>query len=380
MSKPAIKPQGSYISHFSNLVKQHGGINLAQGIPGFQPPKELLDALRSVISDDVHQYAPGIGNHNLIDAIHKQYASSYAVERDNFLVVQGATEALSLIYTYFNKILGDDVCTLSFEPAYESYSQLPSIFGKRFISYPLNQDFSFSVDEFRNTITSKGVKVIFLSSPGNPYGKVWSKEEVGILIDLANELNFYLVFDAVYNGLHFDNPSYIPLDEISPNVFYVNSFSKMLCITGWRIGYLYAHQQHRVGLRAIHDYIGLCAPSVQQVALASYLATYNYGNDFVANFREKVKANFNNLSATLSKLGFYIPPTNGGCFIWAKLPKGITDGFQFASELYNKAGVAIIPGEHFSKNHTGWVRLNIARPAHEIKQAEERITQFLSTK
>lgn len=114
--------------------------------------------------------------------------------------------------------------------------------------------------------------------------------------------------------------------------------------------------------------------------MASYLATYNYGNDFVANFREKVKANFNNLSATLSKLGFYIPPTNGGCFIWAKLPKGITDGFQFASELYNKAGVAIIPGEHFSKNHTGWVRLNIARPAHEIKQAEERITQFLSTK
>ena len=379
MNKPASKPLGSYISHFSNLVKQHGGINLAQGIPGFQPPAELLEALRSVINDDVHQYAPGIGNHNLIEIIHKHYANQYAVERDNFLVVQGATEALSLIYTYFNRILKDVFCTLSFEPAYESYSQLPSIFGKRFISYPLNQSFSFSVDELKKTITQNGVKVVFVSSPGNPYGKVWSKEEVHTLIDLANDLDFYLVFDAVYNGLYFDNPPFLPLNEISPNVFYVNSFSKMLCITGWRIGYLYAHPQHRVGLRAIHDYIGLCAPSVQQVALANYLEQHNFGDHFVANFRANVKANFIDLSTTLSKLGFYIPPTNGGCFIWAKLPQGIIDGFQFATELYNKVGVAIIPGEHFSKNHTGWVRFNIARPAEEIKQAKEQITQFLST-
>jgi len=380
MDKPAIKPQGSYISYFSNLVKQHGGINLAQGIPGFQPPSELLEALRSVINENVHQYAPGIGNHKLIEVIHKHYAKNYAVERDNFLVVQGATEALSLIYTYFNKLLGNDLCTLSFEPAYESYSQLPSIFGKRFISYPLDQDFSFSVDEFRSTITQNGVKVVFVSSPGNPYGKVWSEMEVKTLINLANELDFYLVFDAVYNDLYFDKPPYLPLNEISPNVFYVNSFSKMLCITGWRIGYLYAHQQHRAGLRTIHDYIGLCAPSVQQVALAHYLGHYSFGENFATIFRGKVRDNFNNLSVTLSKLGFYIPPTDGGCFIWAKLPKTITDGFQFASQLYSKAGVAIIPGEHFSKTHTHWVRLNIARPAQEIKQAEERITQFLSIK
>lgn len=378
MNQDIPRPQGSYISYFSNLVKANGGINLAQGIPGFQPPAELQKALELIINDNVHQYAPGLGNYKLLKLLHQHYSSQFDVDIDNFLVVQGATEAISLIYHYLHKKLGRDFGVLSFDPAYESYSQLPVIFGQPFYSFPLCNDYSFNTDQLRATIAEHNIKIVFISSPGNPFGKTWSKDEVDYLAGLASELGFYLIFDAVYKDMYFDRPPYLPLKFNSPNIFYVNSFSKMLCITGWRIGYLYAHESHRKALRSIHDYIGLCAPSLLQEALAIYLENNNFGKVFVEDFRQGVKKNFQFLSKSLTQLGFTIPPTNGGCFIWTQLPKGIHYGFAFAYTLYQETGVAVIPGEHFSQNFTSWVRLNIARPKNEIHKASDLMRKFLT--
>jgi aspartate/methionine/tyrosine aminotransferase len=369
------KPSGSYISYFSNLVKQKGGINLAQGIPGFDPPEELISALKLSSDLNVHQYAPGMGNFKLIEHI----ASEYKVSSNSLLIVQGATEALSLVYTYINRTLKGDFAVLSFEPAYESYLQLPKIFGQNFIHYPLNEDYSYSYDELYLTVKQKNVKLIFLSSPGNPYGKIWSRSEVDSLIALSNELDIYLIFDAVYEQLYFDEPPYIPFDQLSPNLFIVSSFSKMLCITGWRIGYLVSHQSHMEGIKSIHDYIGLCAPSILQHALVDYLAENDFGKKFVFDFRSNVKRSFSILVETLSGLGFQIPPIQGGCFVWAKLPYGWEDGFEFASRLYNEQQVAVIPGEHFSSNKIDWIRFNVARPEEEIIQACKRIKAFLES-
>jgi len=204
------KPNGSYISYFSNMVKQKGGINLAQGIPGFDPPSELISKLKDAADLKVHQYAPGVGNFQLLDLI----ASQYKVSTSNLLVVQGATESLSLIYNYTNKLLSGKFAVLSFEPAYESYLQLPKIFGQKFIHYPLNNSNSVSFDELSKTIKNEAVKLVFVSSPGNPYGKIWSKQEVDELIKLSDELGFYIVFDAVYESLYFNEPPYIPYDRL----------------------------------------------------------------------------------------------------------------------------------------------------------------------
>ncbi|MFP4555708.1 MAG: pyridoxal phosphate-dependent aminotransferase [Bacteroidales bacterium] len=378
MSNNVSKPDGSYISYFSNLVKQHGGLNLAQGIPGFQPPEELRSTLKDLTDKNIHQYAPGTGNFDLLNILHQHYSKEFNVDKENFLMVQGATEAISLIYTYLVRKLNGKFSALSFKPAYESYSQLPLIFGQPFVHYPLNENFSFCKEEVKKTIISNNVKVVFISSPGNPYGKIWSEQEINTLVQLSHELDFYIIFDAVYKELFFNVQPYMPLNHKSPNLFYVNSFSKTLCITGWRVGYLYAHKSHRNQLRSIHDYIGLCAPSILQEAIARYLGGSNFGHDFIKDYRQEVKRSFEGLSLTLSKLGFSIPPINGGCFIWAKLPESFTDGFEFAHDLYNTKRVAVIPGEHFSRTHTNWIRLNIARPFKDISEAGELIAQFVS--
>ncbi len=370
------KPTGSYISFMSNKVKEFGGINLAQGIPGFNPPQELTNILSKIASDKIHQYAPGNGNNELLNLLLSKYQKEYPFKKEDILITQGGTEALSLLYTYFNKIIPKPFSALAFDPVYESYKYLPGIFNTEFVSFCFNDDFSIDFEKLENVCIENNVKVIFLGSPGNPFGKIWSKEEMNSLIDLSKRKDIFIVLDAVYKELYFDEKPYIPLDQFNPNLLYTNSFSKLFSITGWRIGYLIAHHNHMQNIKSIHDYTGLCAPSVLQQAVVEYLKQYHFGNDYVCELRSRLTESYNHLSGELIKLDFEIPETKGGYFVWAKLPKQFSDGFNFAIDLYDEQKVAVIPGEHFSENAKDYIRLNIAREKNEVDEGIKRIKAF----
>ncbi len=367
------KPKGSYISFMSNKVKAQGGINLAQGIPGFSPPEELLEILSHVSKKEVHQYAPGNGNDQLLNLLVDKYGR---FEKDDFLITNGATEAVSLLYTYFNNILDKPYSALAFEPTYESYKKLPEIFGDKFLSFPLSESGSVDFAKLRETCKNEHTKIIFLNTPGNPLGKIWSQSEVRELLKIAGEQDIYVIVDAVYQELYFDRKPYNPVDDFNDNLFYVNSFSKIFSITGWRIGYMIASQKHMPSIKSVHDYTGLCAPSVLQEALAKYVEDYNWGASYIRDLRESLSKSFNILKEQLSDLGFYIPEIEGGFFIWARLPGKWQDGFKFAMDLYNEEKVAVIPGEHFSDSKRGYIRFNVARNEKEMEEAVKRIDRF----
>ncbi|MDA3892177.1 MAG: pyridoxal phosphate-dependent aminotransferase [Salinivirgaceae bacterium] len=367
------KPEGSLISFMANKVKSEGGINLAQGIPSFDPPKELLKLLEGCIYDNIHQYAPGKGNYKLL----QQLELHYKIPSQQFLIVNGATEAISLLFTYLLKLLGHDFTVLSFDPVYESYKHLPRIFNLPFVSYAHKKDESIDFAELKNLIILEGVKLILLASPGNPVGKVWTKREVNTLVELCIKHKVYLVFDAVYSDLYFHEPPYFPLEKQCEYVFYVNAFSKKLSITGWRVGYLITHPSHMSNILDVHDYTGLCAPSILQQAIADYLEQNDFGKAYTKELREKLKQNYNLLSNELVKLGFKVYDAQGGYFIWAELPENFKSGLDFALNLYEQEEVAIVPGIHFSENGERIVRINIARHQKEIETALERMKRFI---
>lgn len=369
------KPEGSYISFMSNKVKRYGGINLAQGLPGFAPPEELLDILSKISHKSVHQYAPGNGNDELLDLLVDKYKK---FGKEDFLVTNGATEAVSLLYTYLNNILDKPYSALAFEPVYESYKKLPEIFKDEFISFPLSESGFVDFQKLRDVCKNKNTKIIFLNTPGNPLGKIWKQEEVLQLLKIASEMNIFVIADAVYQELYFSEKPYNPIEDFNKHLFYVNSFSKIFSITGWRIGYLIAGSKHMPAIKSIHDYTGLCAPSVLQEALKDYIKGYNWGNNYIENLRNKLKSSFGILKKFLEELDFYIPEIEGGFFIWAKLPGSWKDGFQFAMELYEKEQVAVIPGEHFSSIKKNYIRFNIAREQEEIEEAVKRLKRFLN--
>lgn len=369
-------PEGSLISFFSNKVKQFGGINLAQGIPGFAPPQNLIKSLSKVaLNPNIHQYAPGIGNFNLIDKLCEHY-QQHAVQRDHLLITQGATEAITLIYLYLKQKFGT-LNVLGFNPVYESYNNLPKHFNDHFIPHYLT-NYQIDFVQFEQDIIQHRIHLVFINTPGNPYGKIFSKNDIDTILALSKKHHFYVIIDAVYRELYFNQPPYIPIDIHNSWLFYVNSFSKLFSVTGWRIGYCICHAEHMKKLRSMHDYTGLCVANPMQTALTEYIINEGIVNDYVVELRSKLKKSFDTLNNALKDFGFEIPPIDGGYFIWAKLPHAFDDGFKFAIQLYEQQKVAIIPGIHFSTKGKSFVRFNAAREIFEIEKAINGIQKFLS--
>lgn len=373
MDKYAI-PEGSLISFMSDKVKKHGGINLAQGIPSFDPPAELLKKLQNISTEKIHQYAPGTGDMELVNQIQEKYTG---VSANEIQITNGGTEAISLIFTYLNQKIKNKYSVFAFEPVYESYINLPRIFNVNFCSLPLTNE-AIDFDLLEETIIQNNVSVFFLASPGNPYGRMLSKTEIEKLIDLSVSAQFYLIIDAVYKELYFNEPPYIPYNNLPANVFYTNSFSKTLSITGWRIGYFICHEEHMKAIRSIHDYIGLSSPSVLQKAIARYLRDFNWGENYINQLRSTLENNYITLNKFLIDHGFVVPPVDGGYFIWAKLPEKFDNGFNFAIDLYEQQKVAVIPGIHFAASATNFIRINIAQNEAEIQEAMSRIHNFIN--
>lgn len=371
------RPAESLICYFGSLAKKYGGINLAQGIPGFQPPKELLDILSSLVYEDFHQYAPGQGNQRLLTLLARHYQQYLPVSEDNILIVQGATEAGSLLFNYLRSIIDGEFSALALDPVYETFSHLPPIYGAQFVPFYLNNN-SIDFALLEETIVENRVKVIFLNSPGNPLGSLLSKDDYRQFIVLSKKHEVYIILDAVYKELYFETEPYLPIEHIGERLFYVNSFSKMLSVTGWRIGYFIASKSHMQKIRQIHDYTGLCAPALFQEAIARYLTAYAFGQDYLSTIRSRLQANYNLLSQYLLKKGFKISDIKGGYFIWAELPNRFSDGYKFALSLYENQQIAIVPGEHFSERGNRYVRFNIARNQEEIIEAIDRLELFLN--
>ncbi|HNT26598.1 MAG TPA: pyridoxal phosphate-dependent aminotransferase [bacterium] len=369
-------PGYSLISYMSDKVKAGGGINLAQGLPGFPPPDELTAILRELATGPVHQYAPGSGDAELRALIPSLFGAG-GPSADRCLITNGATEAVTLVYLYLKSRANGPFSTLAFDPAYESYRHLPRIFGDRFHPFAAEGPLTEHVGEFRRAVRESGVRLVCVASPGNPWGRIFSEKEWGTLLELSEELGFSVLADGVYRELYLNERPYLPVDRISPRLFYADSFSKTLSITGWRVGFLAAHEEHLPALRQIHDYTALSSPSVLQKAIARYLAAHG-GADYLAALRRQVKGSFDYLHAALTGLGFRIPPIGGGYFIWARLPDGWSDGLDFAERLYKKERVAVVPGVHFSENGEPFVRFNIARPLDEIQEAARRVAGFIA--
>ncbi len=361
--------QQSWISYFSNLVKASGGINLAQGIPGFQPPKALLNELEKQSSKPVHQYAPGLGNQKLRAHIAAEYQNKIPLDFD-FMISLGGTEAIQLLYLYLHK-RNNGLRAAAFSPVYESYMHLPRIYGDQFESIPIeNPDLPDLLTYF---FESYKPQLFFVNSPGNPYGKALSENDFNLLQRLCNQHNCYLIIDAVYDVFHFGKAPYYPFKYFSDKTFYVNSFSKRYSITGWRLGYFFAHHSHFERISDIHDYTGLSCPSVLQESLANFLEIPNEANAYIESIRLQLQENYQNSVNALNSNGFLIPDIHGGYFIWTKLPNHCKDGLKFAKSLYAKRKTAVIPGVHFGETYANYIRINIARETDELKQGIDAI-------
>jgi aminotransferase len=342
----------SVIREMTRVVNQTGGVNLAQGMPNFPPPAELIEAAHRALDGDFHQYAITWGTPRLRRAIAEKYRAFYGMEVDperDVTVCCGSTETmLSTLLAVLNP--GDQVVV--FEPFYENYGPGCVISGAEPVFVPLDPpDFTFDPDRLAGAITSRTRAIIF-NSPNNPTGKVFSRAELGVIADLCLRHDLLAITDEIYEHIVYDGREHTAiatLPDMAERTITISGVSKSYSVTGWRVGWAVAPPELSVGIRRAHDFVTVGAPHPLQEAA---VAALELPDRYYAELRRMYEAKRDLLLGALDRAGFVTYRPQGAYYVLTDVAHfmeryGIADDTAFAMFLVKELGVATVPGSSF---------------------------------
>jgi N-succinyldiaminopimelate aminotransferase len=330
-------------AEMSALAARTGAVNLGQGFPDYDGPPEVLEAARRAISEGVNQYPPGLGMPVLREAIarHQQRFYGRVVDPDTeVLVTAGATEAIAATLLALLEP-GDEVVTL--EPFYDSYAAMIGLAGARQVTVPLRPPaFRPDLDALRDAVTDR-TRIILLNSPHNPTGIALDAEALGLVVELAERHDAYIVSDEVYEHLLFERP-HLPVATLpgaADRTITISSGGKTFSTTGWKIGWLIAPHAIRDAVLAVKQFLTYVNGAPFQPAIAAGL---DLPDAYFQDAAQTLARRCGLLSAGLRSAGFEVSSPDGGYFVIADAaPLGASDAVTFCRELPQRAGVVAIP-------------------------------------
>jgi N-succinyldiaminopimelate aminotransferase len=351
----------SVFTEFSRLAAQHGAVNLGQGFPDFDGPKEIAQAAMDAITGGVNQYAVGQGAPVLRAAIAAHSKRFYGQVLDpatQIGVTSGATEAI------FDAVLaltnpGDEV--VLFEPFYDSY--LASVqmahavpkFVRLRAPDATHPQWWIDDAELEAAFTSK-TKLVIINTPHNPTGKLFTRAELERIGELTKKAGAVLLSDEVYEHLVFDGGNHVRpamLPGFSDFTLTISSGGKSFSFTGWKIGWHLGRAELVTAVQKVHQWVTFCSGAPFQVAIAKALELPDsYFEGFVKSYTQK--RDF--LSAALNKAGFEVLPCAGTYFLMARTDRHRRkeeDDVAFCRRLLIDHGIATIPTSVFHSAEHG---------------------------
>ena len=374
----------SVIRRMTRISNEYGAINLSQGFPDFDPPKEMMDALAKAAYEGPHQYSVTFGAGNFRDALARKISKTLGrtVNPDTELCVTcGSTEAMmSAMMAICNP--GDKV--MIFSPFYENYGADAILSGAQPIYIPLvppSYDFDLNLieDGFR-----KGAKAIIICNPSNPSGKVFTRQELTEIGDLALQYDAFVVTDEVYEHMVYSpnvHTAMAGLPGMFENTITCNSLSKTYSITGWRLGYVCGSERVIEGVKKVHDFLTVGAPAPLQEAAAVGL---DFPDTYYTELLDIYTRKRNFFLEGLDRIGLKHNIPQGTYFVmldireFLDLPQfsKFTD-LEFCEWMIKNIGVAAVPGSSFFRepvNHL--IRLHFARQQNTLEEALRRLRKM----
>lgn len=367
----------SVIRRMTRISNKYGAVNLSQGFPDFEPPKEITDRLAEIANVGPHQYALTWGAQNFREALagKQEHFSGMQVDPDAEIVVTcGSTEAMmAAMMTVCNP--GDKV--VIFSPFYENYGADTILSGAEPIYVPLvPPTFHFDPDVLEAAMKQEGVKALILCNPSNPCGKVFSREELIIIADLAKKYDIYVITDEVYEHILYapHKHTYIAtLPGMRERTIICNSLSKTYSITGWRLGYVIAPPEIAERVKKVHDFltVGAAAP-LMEAATVGLLFPDEYYINLQAHYTH-MKNLFTN---GLKDIGLTFTEPQGAYYVLVDIGEfGYSSDLEFCEALASKVGVGAVPGSSFFKedvNHL--IRFHFAKQDATLYSALDRLS------
>jgi N-succinyldiaminopimelate aminotransferase len=345
VGNPRLADFGTTIfATMSALALEHGAINLGQGFPDTDGPREVLDAAKAAIDGGRNQYPPGPGVAELLEAIAEHQERFYGLRvdpRSEVLVTVGATEAIAATVLALCEP-GDEVVT--FEPYYDSYAATIALAGATRRTSVLRFP-DFAVDEASlRAAFSERTRMVLLNTPHNPTGKVFTRAELELVCALAREHDAWVVTDEVYEHLVFDGHEHIPvatLPGMAERTLTISSAGKTFSTTGWKVGWVTGPAPAVAAVRGVKQFLTYVGSGPFQPAVAAGL---RLPDEVYAGLASSLAAKRDRLLAGLEAVGMPVSVPEGTYFVVADAaPLGVRDAMDFCLELPARAGVVAVP-------------------------------------
>jgi len=334
-------------------------VNFSIGQPDFDVPEALKEEAIRAIRAGQNKYSQTAGDETLKQKIAAQVGAEFGWANPAVLVSSGVSGGLLLAFmATINP--GDEVIIP--DPYFVMYKHLVNLLGGRCVFVDSYPDFGLPVEKIAGAVTDK-TKMIVLNSPCNPSGAVYSQQQIKALAQVAAERDILVLTDEIYEKFCYDGPCPSIAGYYEKSLL-LRGFSKPYAMTGWRLGYVAAHESLKEVIEQmtkIQQYTFVCAPTPFQMAA---IAAMDYDvSDYVDEYRRKRDLLYDGLKGT-----FELVRPGGAFYAFVKAPGG-----RRATEFVEKAiknNVLVIPGNVFSEKDTHF-RISYATSDEKIRRGVE---------
>lgn len=365
----------SLIRRMTRISLRYGAVNLSQGFPDFEPPREILDRLAQVAHEDFHQYSVTWGAQNFREALAEKQSRymGFGIDPDTEIVTTcGSTEAMmAAMMTVTDP--GDKV--VIFSPFYENYSADTILCGAEPIYVPLvPPDFRFDPDVLEAAFRLRP-KALVLCNPSNPCGKVFTREELLTIASLAEKYDVYVITDEVYEHIVYApcrHTYFASLPGMRERTVSCSSLSKTYSVTGWRLGYIIAPPEIIDRAKKVHDFLTVGAAAPLQEAIIPGL---RFGQDYYDALLEKYTRKRELFLRGLDDLHIAHNKPEGAYYVLVDISEfGYDSDLEFCEVMAREVGVAAVPGSGFFREPVNnLIRFHFAKKDETLYEALNRL-------
>ena len=372
-SKSMVETPPSGIRKFFEMLIGHDDvISLSVGEPDFPTPWLMREEAFYHLEQGHTSYTSNWGLLELRSEIAKymERYNMYYNPNKEILVTVGASEGVDAV---LRAVLNPDDELIVCEPCYVNYVPLAHLCGAKIVRLDTSKNgFYPTAEQFKSLITPK-TKAIMFCSPSNPPGTMIPKEELEKIAEIAREHQIWCIADEIYCELVYDDHKHVSIGSFPGMKDYtiiLNGFSKSFAMTGWRIGYIAAPEDLMAQIVKLHQYNTICAPIMSQYAALEGLKN---GWSEVEKMRVSYQQRRNLMYKAFVDMGLSVPEPTGAFYMFPDISSTGLSAEEFATELFQKHNVAVVPGTAFGSAGEGHIRCCYATAIDKIKTALDRI-------
>ena len=369
------------ISTLAKNLKAEGKdiLTFSAGEPDFDTPQIIKDEAIKTINDGFTKYTQVNGIPELLKAIQEKLKkdNNLSYEIDEIMVNNGAKHSL---FNLFQAVINDGDEVIIPAPYWVTYPELTKYSGGKVIEIITSEktDFKITPQQLKESITDK-TKMLILTTPSNPSGTVYTKDELIALGEVLKETNILVTSDEMYEKLIYDNIDFTSVGAVSDDMLQrtitINGLSKSVAMTGWRFGYLATKNKD-----LIKAMTKLQSQSTSNINSITQKAAIIGLNGSANKDIEKMRIEFEKRRDLACKLFNEIENVSvmkpaGAFYLFVNISKIEKDSLKFSKELLNKKGVAVVPGIAFGID--GHFRFSFATDEKTIKDGIKRIEDFI---